>query len=93
MEIFSSHSIRDRAPKPDKNARALNPGSWPQHWREAIFKEIAPAEISTENTLSVIEHAICVLDAVRIGQRIEPDMLATTLRELRATRVEYLKAL
>jgi hypothetical protein len=42
-------------------------------------------------TLQAVEHAIQALELVRIGHRIEPDELATTVRELRAVRLEHLK--
>lgn len=42
------------------------------------------------NALFAIEHAIQILDMLDVKMKIEPDELKTTLKELRAARIEIL---
>jgi len=92
-EILSTQTVLDLPPNGSKKRPILNPGSWSQEKREGTARHTGRNEtmINPHQTLAALEHAIQALDLVLIGQRIEPDELATTLRELRMARVEHLK--
>lgn len=88
--VLSTDSVIQFPPNRARKREQNNPGTWPQEIRESIVKQVSPA-IDHHRTLAAIEHAIQALDLVRIGRKIEPDELSTTIKELRAVRVEHLK--